>query len=111
MTITNFCPYCGSLLSLENTGTSQSRLGFVCPVCPYQHYIKTKISIKKYMKMKPLDDIMGGKSAWENVDSTEATCTSCDNKEAYFMQIQTRSADEPMTTFYRCKSCSFQWKE
>lgn len=25
----------------------------------------------------------------------------CDNREAYFRQVQIRSADEPMTTFYK----------
>ena len=64
-----------------------------------------------YMKMKPLDDVIGGSAAWENVDSTEIECPSCSNKQAYFMQIQTRSADEPMTTFYRCTSCHHQWQE
>jgi len=27
------------------------------------------------------------------------------------MQIQIRSADEPMTTFYKCTKCSYQWRE
>lgn len=30
----------------------------------------------------------------------------CDNREAYFRQVQIRSADEPMTTFYKvCFAC------
>jgi hypothetical protein len=51
--------------------------------------------------------------AWENVDSTEAECPKCSHKRAYFMQIQTRSADEPMTTFYKCCNvkCNNQWRE
>lgn len=32
------------------------------------------------------------------------TCPKCEHPRAYFMQIQTRSADEPMTTFYKCCS-------
>lgn len=63
------------------------------------------------MKMKALDDVMGGSAAWENVDSTETLCGECGHTQAYFMQIQTRSADEPMTTFYRCTKCHTQWKE
>lgn len=33
----------------------------------------------------------------------EAQCTreGCDGNQAYFKQIQIRSADEPMTIFYR----------
>jgi DNA-directed RNA polymerase III subunit RPC11 len=30
---------------------------------------------------------------------------------AYFMQIQIRSADEPMSTFYKCCKCANQWRE
>ena len=53
--------------------------------------------------------MLGGKDAWENVDQTEAECQNnlCDSKKAFFMQIQTRSADEPMTIFYRCCKCHY----
>jgi hypothetical protein len=41
------------------------------------------------------------------------TCPNCSYGQAYFMQIQIRSADEPMTTFYKCCNidCSHRWKE
>ena len=45
------------------------------------------------------------------MDKTEATCPKCDHGLAYFMQIQIRSADEPMSTFYKCCSCANQWRE
>ena len=32
-----------------------------------------QISSKKYPKLKEVDDVLGGKEAWENVDSTEGT--------------------------------------
>ena len=56
---------------------------------------------------------MGGEAAWENADAMEEQCTKdgCTNRRAYFYQLQTRSADEPMTTFYRCTECAHQWKE
>jgi DNA-directed RNA polymerase III subunit RPC11 len=56
-------------------------------------------------------DVLGGKSAWENVDRTSAACPKCQHMQAYFVQIQIRSADEPMTVFYKCCHCSFQWNE
>lgn len=60
-----------------------------------------------------LDYIMGGAAAWENVDSTDAVCPKCGHGRAFFMQLQTRSADEPMTTFYRCcdHKCAHNWRD
>uniref|UniRef100_A0A0N4WWJ4 DNA-directed RNA polymerase III subunit RPC10 n=1 Tax=Haemonchus placei TaxID=6290 RepID=A0A0N4WWJ4_HAEPC len=44
---------------------------------------------------------------------TNERCPKCSNDRAYFMQIQTRSADEPMTIFYRCANvdCAHRWKD
>jgi DNA-directed RNA polymerase III subunit RPC11 len=41
-----------------------------------------------------------------------ADCAKCKGTEAYFLQIQIRSADEPMTVFYKCinTSCGHQWR-
>jgi DNA-directed RNA polymerase subunit M/transcription elongation factor TFIIS len=32
-------------------------------------------------------------------------CRRCKNVEHFYRQLQTRSADEPMTTYYICKQC------
>jgi len=61
--------------------------------------------------IKKLDDVLGGPSEWKNDQLTEMICPRCSNEKAYFMQM--RSADEPMTTFYRCSAtkCAHMWKE
>lgn len=33
----------------------------------------------------------------------------CPLSQAYFVQMQIRSADEPMTTFYKCTRCKNRW--
>jgi transcription elongation factor S-II len=38
------------------------------------------------------------------------TCYKCKSKKCTFYQLQTRSADEPMTTFVTCLDCSNRWK-
>ena len=38
-------------------------------------------------------------------------CPKCSYKEAETWQEQTRSADEPSTTFFRCLKCRFTWRE
>jgi transcription elongation factor S-II len=37
-------------------------------------------------------------------------CHKCGKKKCTFYQLQTRSADEPMTTFVNCLVCSNAWK-
>tara|TARA_B100000902_G_C27219347_1_gene868742 strand:+ start:746 stop:1315 length:570 start_codon:yes stop_codon:yes gene_type:complete len=37
-------------------------------------------------------------------------CGRCKKRECTFYQLQTRSADEPMTTFITCINCGNRWK-
>jgi DNA-directed RNA polymerase subunit M/transcription elongation factor TFIIS len=43
-----------------------------------------------------------------NTDSY--TCRKCGSKECSYYQLQTRSGDEPMTTYVTCISCGCRWK-
>ncbi|XP_011313727.1 DNA-directed RNA polymerase III subunit RPC10 [Fopius arisanus] len=106
-----FCRTCGNVLKVVEAG--YSGLQFACNTCPYVFKISRKISNRTYPKLKELDDVLGGAAAWENVDSTAERCPKCCHPRAYFMQIQTRSADEPMTIFYKCcnSSCGHNWRE
>ncbi|XP_012987167.2 transcription elongation factor A protein 1 [Esox lucius] len=38
------------------------------------------------------------------------TCGKCKKKRCTYTQVQTRSADEPMTTFVFCMECGNRWK-
>lgn len=38
------------------------------------------------------------------------TCGKCKSNKTEYYQMQTRSADEPMTTYASCKSCGHRWK-
>ena len=38
------------------------------------------------------------------------TCGKCKSKSCSYYQLQTRSADEPMTTFVSCLNCGARWK-
>lgn len=38
------------------------------------------------------------------------TCWKCKSKKCTYYQLQTRSADEPMTTFVTCLSCGQRWR-
>jgi len=38
------------------------------------------------------------------------TCVRCKSRKTSYYQLQTRSADEPMTTFVTCLNCDRNWK-
>jgi transcription elongation factor S-II len=39
------------------------------------------------------------------------TCSRCNKSKCTYYQMQTRSADEPMTTFITCLCCGKNWKQ
>lgn len=47
--------------------------------------------------------MFGGPGAWDNAAKTPVQCPAegCDGAEAAFYQVQIRSADEPMTNFFK----------
>ena len=42
--------------------------------------------------------------------TSEFKCKKCKQRECSYYQLQTRSADEPMTTFVTCLNCGNNWK-
>lgn len=57
-------------------------------------------------------DLMREAAASKNNDSYEGIfkCRKCKSKKTTYYQMQTRSADEPMTTYVTCTSCGLKWK-
>ena len=55
---------------------------------------------------------MRKEAAQRNMLNTEGffTCNRCRSKKTTYYQLQTRSADEPMTTFVSCLNCNKNWK-
>lgn len=104
-----FCPTCGNMLLVE-FGVN---LRYFCQSCPYVQNIHNEEGDRMKLERKKTDTILGGEDDWKNVDQTEATCPVCNNDKAYFMQIQIRSADEPMTSFFKCTeiTCGHRWRD
>jgi len=47
----------------------------------------------------------------QEVASTDQfRCGKCGQRKTTYFQLQTRSADEPMTTFVQCVNCNARWK-
>jgi len=46
----------------------------------------------------------------EGTKSSDLKCGKCGKRNCTYNQLQTRSADEPMTTFVMCNECGNRWK-
>jgi len=46
----------------------------------------------------------------ENAPDGAFVCRRCKSKKTSYYQLQTRSADEPLTTFVECLNCENRWK-
>lgn len=60
------------------------------------------------------EEMMKYKTAYEvtQVAMTELEkCGKCKKNKVSYFEMQTRSADEPMTHFYTCLSCGHRWRK
>ncbi len=46
----------------------------------------------------------------EEISDGMFRCNKCKSMKTTYYQMQTRSADEPMTTFVTCMNCNTKWK-
>lgn len=98
-----FCPRCGSVLI-------KKRKNFGCARCIYSAKGKIKIITSEKIKEKGKIGVIKDKDT-DVFPVTSATCTKCGHNEAYFWTVQTRSADEAETQFFRCCKCKHTWRE
>ncbi|KAK2948175.1 putative Transcription elongation factor A protein 1 [Blattamonas nauphoetae] len=77
----------------------------------YQELASEKLKADRKMWMKEaLEDSKIG-TQMEGTYSDFWKCGKCGQKKCTFRQQQTRSADEPMTTFITCAVCGNRWRE
>ncbi len=96
-----FCPKCGSIL-VNKKGK------LVCSSCGES---AKQGKIKESGKKTTKKSVAVMKEEPEVHPKTRAECSKCGNKEAFFWTVQTRSADEPPTRFYKCTKCGHIWRE
>lgn len=67
--------------------------------------------LKKEMKKLEEENLFKARGATEQRAITDRfTCGKCKQKKVSYYQMQTRSADEPLTTFCTCENCGNRWK-
>ena len=58
--------------------------------------------------------MLRAKSAYETSQvsmTDQMKCGKCKKNKISYYELQTRSADEPLTTFYNCLLCGHRWKQ
>jgi DNA-directed RNA polymerase subunit M len=99
-----FCPKCQARLKIDSSDSE-----FVCPKCGYSEKgskVTKKVKNENVSTIITLDD----KEMKEALPTIKIDCEKCGNNEAVWWMLQTRSADEPTTQFYRCVKCSYTWR-
>ena len=59
-------------------------------------------------------EMLRAKSAYETSQvsmTDQMKCGKCKKNKISYYELQTRSADEPLTTFYNCLLCGHRWKQ
>eukprot|EP00955_Chlamydomonas_euryale_P096490 365014-Chlamydomonas_euryale.AAC.14 len=62
------------------------------------------MQIREHMK----NEAVRGQNQQASTDMFQ--CSKCRQRKCTYYQMQTRSADEPMTTFVTCVNCNNRWK-
>ena len=96
-----FCPKCGSLLMPKDEK-------MVCGSCKH---ISSEGKLTEKKKQEKKIEIIEKSQQQKHLPKIKAHCEKCNNNEAYFHTMQTRSSDEPETKFFKCTKCSYSWRE
>lgn len=99
-----FCEKCGGLLL-----PSQTRKRLICSSCGRALNEKGNFVLKEKGKIKKNIEVVD--KVVETNPKVKEKCPKCGNDTAYFWVLQTRSADEGETRFFKCTKCSHQWRE
>ena len=100
-----FCPKCEVRLKKTDQSTSLS-----CPKCGHSEIQNKKIKKTQEENTKPDLNVLAENEGKETVSTIKIDCEKCGNDEAVWWMLQTRSADEPTTQFYRCIKCNHTWR-
>ena len=106
-----FCPSCGNLLLID---TATTPIQLKCRSCNFKMAFQGNHRTKSHL-LAPLnvESFVVSDNAMNFSNKTEILCENpeCGHNEAYYKEIQIRSADEPATIFYCCCKCRHRWRD
>lgn len=80
----------------------------ICNLSPYEMASTQRQLENQQIEEKKLFDCERGGPPKATTD--QFRCGRCGQRKCTYYQLQTRSADEPMTTFVTCVNCNNHWK-
>jgi DNA-directed RNA polymerase subunit M len=94
------------------TGTG-SFTAMTCANCGYFFRTNGEVTtqLEEASPPVPITVVGGAVGRIETMPTTHVECPQCRNKEAEWWLVQTSSAGEPSTQFYRCTRCGHTWRE
>lgn len=99
-----FCPKCEAKLKKDGPDLKCSKCGYVeGNANPEQKKVVQEESTDAF-------NVFAENEGEESLPTIEIECENCGNNEAVWWMLQTRSADEPTTQFYRCTKCKNTWR-
>lgn len=99
-----FCPTCEAKLKKDDSGLK-------CPKCGYAEDKEVKQPKKIEEEFESDLNVFEENEGEDTMPTIAKECEKCGNNEAVWWMLQTRSADEPTTQFYRCTKCRYTWRD
>ena len=96
-----FCDDCHALVLLEVSADS-GKLQKRCSRCGRARPV-IEVREREVSSGRSVRRAGGPKTVQQR---TEALCERCGNTQAFFVELQTRGADEPSTQFFTCTQCA-----
>ena len=110
----DFCPHCGKRLIRKKIPEFESHR-LICSKCGYSqkivnNYSKVKSNQKKSKISKNFVILSEKDKKLNTLPTIKIKCQNCGNDTSSTWQVQTRSADEGATQFFRCTKCNYTFR-
>lgn len=104
-----FCPKCDTRMRKAAADHLE------CPKCGHTQGRRRPASVAAAAGAAPPQgadafNVLEGSEGSDALPTIEIECEKCGHGEAIWWMLQTRSADEPTTQFFRCTKCGYTWR-